>query len=117
MKELIDALEADGVTNHKLVVPAKRTSADEEFTAEQIDHTSTIARARVHVERAFARVKQFRFFNQTISISMADLIGKIFYVTCMLTHYMKPLVTDRIGKNRSGRTKIERKHHNAGTAT
>ena len=108
IKELIDAL-GPGVKNHKLVVPAKRTSTDEEFSAEQIDHTSLIARARVHIERAFARVKQFRFFNQTVSISQADLIGKIFYVVAMLTHYMRPLVSDKIGKNRTNRSKQQRK--------
>jgi hypothetical protein len=85
-------------------VPAKRLPGQVFFTPGQIEQTSIIARARIHVERAFARVKQFRFFRSEISISQADMLGKVFYVACMLTHHMIPLVDDkRKGKNTAKR--------------
>jgi hypothetical protein len=32
----------------------------------------------VHIERAFARVKQFQFLGKAVSIKQAGLIGKMF---------------------------------------
>jgi hypothetical protein len=58
-------------------------------------YTFDIARLRIHIERAFARVKQFQFLGKELKISQADLIGKMFQIACWLTHYMPAPVSDK----------------------
>jgi hypothetical protein len=82
----------------RIMHPEKRARKADDINADTAEMTSTIARLRIHVERAFARVKQFKFFDRTMKISQADILGKIWYVCCMLTHYMPPLVTEKMGR-------------------
>jgi hypothetical protein len=79
----------------ELLHPPKSWNGQEYFTEEESKYTSDIARLRIHIERAFARVKQFQIFAKTLKITQSDLVGKMFKVACYLTHYMPPLVSDK----------------------
>ena len=49
--------------------------------------TETVAVLRIHVERAMARVKQFRCLSTgAFSFHRSDLLGEIFYVCAMLSN-------------------------------
>jgi hypothetical protein len=105
-QHLADDTSKCSAVGAKLEHPTKRQKKEEIFTASQGQRTSNIARARIHVERAFARVKQFHFFDKAIKLTQMDLIGKIFKVCCMLTHYSLPIVSDkRKGKQRNRKRK------------
>ena len=44
------------------------------FTPTKQNKTSGIARARIHVERAIGRIKNFRILKTEIPLSMVDLL-------------------------------------------
>ena len=54
--------------------------------------TARIAKARIHVERAIARVKDFRMLQSPLSLSMKDLLDDIFIIIASLTNLAPPLV-------------------------
>jgi hypothetical protein len=113
IQRLLDSIERlDNVT---VIHPEKRFKGQTNFTASSAQDTSLIARAQIHVERSFARVKQFRHLQSNVDLKATDIIGKVFYVICMLTHYMLPITVDwRQGKNRGrsshGKSKSKSKH-------
>lgn len=65
----------------------------QQFSKEQIDETRSIATVRIHVERAFGRVKQFHILDPNIPLSLSRNIESIFKVCCFLTNLDKPLVS------------------------
>ena len=79
----------------ELLHPPKSWNGQQYFTEEESKYTSDIARLRIHIERAFARVKQFQFFGKELKISQADLIEKMFQVACWMTQYMPALVSGK----------------------
>ena len=61
-------------------------SEDEEFA------TRRIAKHRIRVERAIQKVKSFRILQQTLPISMAVDLNKIWIICSYLTLFNKPLI-------------------------
>jgi hypothetical protein len=56
--------------------------------------TRTIASHRIHVERAIARIKQFRILSHQISISNCTQVNQIWLVCAYLTNFQPFLVCD-----------------------
>lgn len=56
--------------------------------------TIKIAKHRVHVERAIARIKQFKILSGKISLSLFGCINQIWLVCCLLTNFMPFLIQD-----------------------
>ena len=56
--------------------------------------TRRIAKHRVHVERAFQRVKSFRVLKQHLPLSMAADLNKIWVISCLLTLFFRPLIKE-----------------------
>ena len=54
--------------------------------------TSEIAKARIHVETAIARIKDFRILSGAIPITLKDLLDDIFIICCAITNLAPPLV-------------------------
>lgn len=54
--------------------------------------TSTIAKARIHVERAIARIKDFRILQGAIPLTMKDMLDDIFIIISAITNIAPPLV-------------------------
>ena len=60
-----------------------------------VSKTVKIAKHRVHVERAIARVKQFKILSGKISLSSFGSINQIWLTCCMLTSFMPFLIQDK----------------------
>lgn len=55
----------------KLVIPPF-TKGRAQFVKGKIEETSTIARARIHIERVIGRIKDFRILNTRVPLTMID---------------------------------------------
>jgi len=64
-----------------------------QFSREQCILTRNIARARIHVERANARIKRFRILD-FIPHNYRDISSKIFQVCAALVNFQNPLLSE-----------------------
>ena len=71
-----------GATLH---IPPKARRGQKQFTADDNVKTSRVANLRIHVERAFARVKQFKYLSNRVKLTSVDMTAPVFYVAAMLT--------------------------------
>ena len=72
--------------------PPKKFNLMEFGTLDNLD-TAEIAALRMHVERAFGRLKlKCRYFNGILSVDQSDLAGKVFHVCAAFMNYKGPLV-------------------------
>ena len=62
------------------------------FSKKNCKKTSDIPKARMHAERAIARIKDFRILNGTSSITMKDLLDDICLICLAITNLAPPLV-------------------------
>ena len=62
------------------------------FSKKNCKTTSNVAKASIHVERAIARVKDFRIFNGAFPITLKDQLDDIFTICCALTNLGSALV-------------------------
>ena len=74
-----------------LVIPPFLTAHRNQFSKEETEQTQTIARLRVHVERAIRRVKEYHLFDGTLPISLAGSVNQLWTVCCILTNFQGPL--------------------------
>lgn len=63
-----------------------------QFSARQVHETKTIAKLRIHVERAIRRIKEFHIFDSDIPLSTLGSINQIYTVACLLTNFQGPLI-------------------------
>lgn len=73
-----------------IIPPAAKGQA--QMTTEDVRATKKVANARIHVERAIRRLKQFRFLSQVIPISMLRHANDILKVCAAITNLKPPLV-------------------------
>ena len=64
----------------------------DQFTAKQVHETKTIAKLRIHVERAIRRIKEFHIFDSPVPLSMVGTVNQIYTVVCLLTNFQGPLI-------------------------
>jgi hypothetical protein len=79
-----------------LIIPPKAYSGQSVYTEDEMTDTATIARSRIHVERAFKRAQEYQILHSKIPITMFDMWGSIFKVCCFLTNFEVPLIRDKI---------------------
>ena len=76
----------------------KTKDSEKPLTADENAETSRIANMRIHVERAFGRMKlRCKYWNRILPITSVDLVGRCFYVTCMMMNYKPKLVGSDFG--------------------
>jgi hypothetical protein len=75
------------------IFPPKRRRGETQHTTEAAMDTARQANLRIHVERAFARVKKYRYLSQMQKIATCDMLGSVFYVVAMMTNFNLPLVS------------------------
>ena len=63
-----------------------------QFPINQIHDTKTIAKLRIHVERAIRRIKEFHIFDSEIPMNMLGSVNQIYTVVCLLTNFQGPLI-------------------------
>ena len=65
-----------------------------QFNENEVIRTQTIAKHRVHVERAIGKVRNFLIFNTRIPISSLGTINQLWTVCCLLSNFMNPVLSD-----------------------
>ena len=86
---IADLLESKGVI---LNIPPRKNGT--QFNDTELVETRRIASLRIHVERAFSRVKAFKILTN-IPNNMAGLSSELFYVCALLTNFQPPLVINK----------------------
>lgn len=82
-------METKGVS---LNIPPRKSS--KQFDRIELVETRRIASLRVHIERAFGRVKAFKILS-SIPNNMAGYASELFITCVMLTNFQPPLVIDK----------------------
>ena len=77
--------------NVTLNIPPFLTNKRSQFSKGEVTETQSIARLRIHVERAIRRVKEFHIFDSVLPLSMAGSINQIWTVCALLTNFRGPL--------------------------
>ena len=75
----------------RLIIPPFMRDKNK-FSKKNCKATSNVAKARIHVERAIARAKDFRIFNGAFPIILKDQLDDIFTICCALTNLGPTLV-------------------------
>ena len=65
-----------------------------QFTEQETRYTTQIARARIHVERAIGRIKNFQIFNNDIAHNFRPFLSKIFQVCILLVNFQTPVINE-----------------------
>ena len=63
----------------------------QQFTPEEVAQTEEIASARIHIERAIRRIKEFKMFDK-VPLSMIGSVNQMWAVCCILTNFQLPLI-------------------------
>ena len=105
---LIDLLEAGdsvmadkGFTIEKLLQDHNVTlnippflNSSQSFTPADLSKTQEIAKVRIHVERAIARIKLYNLFSIPIPITLTGTINQLWTVAALLTNFQGPLINE-----------------------
>ncbi len=76
-----------------VIPPFKRTTAStSQFTEDEDAATKTVANARIHVERAIGRIKEFQLMQGPIHLTMIDLMEASLIVCAALVNLQPALV-------------------------
>ena len=62
------------------------------FEEDDVIKTQTIARHRIHVERAIYKIRRFRIFHSVIPVYMFGIINQIWLVACLLSNFQNPVL-------------------------
>ena len=63
-----------------------------QFSETEVLNTKTIAKLRIHVERAIRRIKEYHFFDSDVPLSMLGSVNQIYTIICLLTNLQGPLI-------------------------
>ena len=74
----------------KLNIPPFLKGKDQ-FDESEVIKTQTIAKHRIHVERAIGKVRNFLIFRRKLPISVLGTVNQIWTVCCLLTNFIEPL--------------------------
>ena len=65
-----------------------------QFDQSEVIRTQTIAKHRIHVERAIGKVRRFLIFNSRLPISSLGTINQLWTVCCLLSNFMDPILAE-----------------------
>ena len=95
-----DAVMADKGVNIENILHGRSVSLNippflqkkQQFSADEVKETKTIAKLRIHVERAIRSIKEFHFFDSDVQLSMLGTFNQLYIVACLLTNFQGPLI-------------------------
>lgn len=67
-----------------------------QFNENEVIRTQTIAKHRIHVERAIGKVRRFLIFNSRLPISSLGTINQLWTVCCLLSNFMDPILAEEV---------------------
>ena len=85
-KETLEALDGDSI------MADKGFDIEEDLQKSGLQKTQTIAKHRIHVERAIGKVRNFLIFRSKLPISVLGVVNQIWTVCCLLRGFMEPLL-------------------------
>lgn len=62
------------------------------FEEEDVIKSQTIARHRIHVERAIGKVRRFKIFHSVIPVTKFGSINQVWTVACFLSNFQNPVL-------------------------
>lgn len=62
------------------------------FQEDDVIKTQTIAKHRIHVERAIAKIRNFKIFHSNIPVAMFGTVNQIWTVACFLSNFQNPVL-------------------------
>ena len=62
------------------------------FEEDDVINTQTIAKHRIHVERAICKIRRFRIFHSIIPVTKLGSINQIWTVACLLSNLQNPIL-------------------------
>lgn len=77
----------------KVVGPLFKSKTGQ-FSKEQVFKSKDVAKARIHVERAIGRLKEFDLLKNELPISLFDLSDDIWTIAGAISNIQPPLITD-----------------------
>ena len=75
----------------RLIIPP-HVKEKSQFTKKNVKKTASIAKARIHVERAISRVKDYKILQGCFPLTLRDLLDDIFIIIAAITNLAPPLV-------------------------
>ena len=77
---------------NNLIIPAFLSKDRTQLRAEEVTETRRIAEARIHVERAIERVKEFQILKSEVDVSLIHVLEQTFQVCAWLTNFQRPIL-------------------------
>jgi hypothetical protein len=65
-----------------------------QFSKEQVFQSKDIAKARIHIERAIGRIKEFDFLKNELPLTLLDLADDIWTIAGAISNLQPPLIKD-----------------------
>ena len=84
-------LQAKGIG---LRIPSFLGSDRAQLSAKEVTQARRIAEARIHVERAIQRIKEFKMLQGEVDIALVHILEQIFQVCAFMTSFQCPIVKD-----------------------
>ena len=67
-------------------------SSGGQFSLKEVKKTKTIAKLRIHMERAIPRIKEYHIYNTPIPLSLLGTVNQLWTVTCLLVNFQGALI-------------------------
>lgn len=67
-------------------------SSGGQFSSKEVKETKTIAKLRIHVERAIRRIKEHHIYDTPSPLSLLGTVNQLWTVTCLLVNFQGPLI-------------------------
>jgi hypothetical protein len=83
----------------RLIAPTIRAQNQKTYTVRESKYITKVSTLRMHVERAMARIKSWRWLKKCIPLAQTDLVSDVFFVAAMLGN-LKPALTATKSKSK-----------------
>ena len=78
----------------RVLYPPKKTRHKKNLDSNRVQETMRQANLRVHVERAFGRLKRYGWLAKPISMQNMDIVSTVFEMCMQHTNFLRPLCPD-----------------------
>ena len=80
--------------NIRLHIPSFLGRDRVQLSAGEVTQTRRIAEARIHVERAIRRIKEFKILSGEVALTMLHVLEQVMQVCAFLTNVQPPIVKE-----------------------
>jgi ribosomal protein L11 len=75
-----------------LIMPSFKHKNKSQFTTEEVKRNKKISEARVHIERAIRRIKQFEIFSKEMKMTQKEIYENMFKTCGYLVNFQDPFL-------------------------